>query len=79
MHLITVTTRARPAQVLGVVHGHAAGALHQRLEDQRGGARGVLFKMGFERPGTAQRHIARRLARQGTAPVGRRHLAALAQ
>ena len=36
MHLVAVAQLAHRAQVGRVVHRHAGGALHQRLDDERG-------------------------------------------
>ena len=45
-----IAQRPREAQVLGVVHGHAGGALHQRL-DQRRRAGVAALRAGLQRPG----------------------------
>ena len=55
VHAMAVAGRARPAQVIGVIHAHAAGALHQRLEDQRRDLLGLRGERRLERVGCARR------------------------
>ena len=59
---------ARAAQVVGVVHRHARRALHQRLDDQRGG--GGVMRGEVRRQGV--RGARRRFARRFSGPRGRR-------
>ena len=49
MDLEALAQGAGEAQVFGVVHRHAVGALDQWFEDQSGGGVVVLFQMVFER------------------------------
>ena len=55
-HFEAVADFAGAAQVLGVVHRHASCALHQRLDDQRGGLRGVPLRDDARAPRRSARH-----------------------
>ena len=70
MHIVAVANLARAAQVERIVHGHAPRALHQRLDDERGGARVMLCEMRFQRVGGARRALRGRFAVTGVTPVG---------
>ena len=43
-HAVRVAEFACASQVLGIVHAHAAGALHARLQDQRADLAGIAFE-----------------------------------
>jgi hypothetical protein len=58
--------RAGQAQVFRVVHGHAGGALDQRLDDQRGDAFAVLFEVA------SSAAAARRATSAGVSPASPR-------
>ncbi len=49
VHAVAIAQRARLAQVFRVVHRHAGRALHQRFDDQCGGARVMLLQMLLQR------------------------------
>ena len=69
----------RAAQILRVVHGHAGGALHERLDDQRRGLVVVFLEIAFQVGGAAGRIFERRFARLGGAPIRAGYDRALAQ
>ncbi len=79
VHVVAIARSARQPQVMGVVHRHAGGALHQRLHDQRGSLPVMLFEIMFERAGATLGVGARRLAFFREPPVRARHLHAIAQ
>ena len=80
VHLVARAELAGAHEVVRVVHRHARGALHQRLDDQRGGRRVVLREVRFERPRRAlgARRAADSPGRAGRAS-GRGHRAPRAQ
>ena len=73
MHVVAVAQGACEAQVFRVVHGHAAGTLDQRLDDQCGDAGVMLRQMGFQRGSGTAGDIGRRFAVAGMARVGGRY------
>ena len=73
MHVVVVTQGADALQVMRIVHGHASGALHQGLDDQRGGAAVVLVQPAFERLCGAFCHVYGAVARLGLPRVGAGH------
>ncbi len=44
---VSIACLSQQAQIHGVVHSHVAGALHERLDDHRGGLAGVTRERGF--------------------------------
>ena len=60
-------------------HAHAAGALHQRLDDQRRGRRVVDGEVALERVAGAAGDVGGRLAGDGGAGVGTGHPGVVAQ
>jgi hypothetical protein len=79
VHAVVVAQAAGAAQVFGVVHGHAGGALHQRLDDERRDFGVVLGEGGFQRDGGRHGDVPCRLSFPGQAPVGAGHAVAGAQ
>ena len=73
MHFIAVAQGAGEAQVFRVVHDHAAGALDERFDDQRGNAFVMRCQMRFQRLGGAAGNVDRRFAVLGLTRVGCRH------
>ena len=78
VHPVAVAQLAGEAQVFGVVHHHARGALHQGFDDHGGGFKGVLGEVGLEGGGGAAGHVGGGLAGLGVAGVGAGHAAAAA-
>src|SRR5256885_5346950 len=74
MDVEAIAKLAGAVQVFRVVHGHSARALHQRLDDERRGFRGMPLEVLFDRLCAAARILLRCLARLGQTPVRRRYL-----
>ena len=70
MHPPAVAQLAHPAQVDRIVHRHAGGALHQRLQDDRGRLRVVRLQPDGQCGGGPLGHVGGAFARAGTAGVG---------
>ena len=73
MHLIPVAQGAGLHQIGGIVHGHATGALHQRLHDQRGNLRVFARQQLLQCLRRAPCHICPGFARLRLASVGAGH------
>ncbi|MNV28823.1 hypothetical protein D3C71_1200260 [compost metagenome] len=73
VHVIAAAQRARQAQVVGVVHGHARSTLHQRFNNECGGGGVVLLQPGLQRGGGAPGHVLRGFARGCIARIGAGH------
>jgi len=71
--LITVAQAAHGLKVGCVVHGHAARALHQRLDDDRGDVAGAALQQVFQFGGGPQRHRNRRFTRLGLSRIRAGH------
>ena len=76
MHPVAGADLAGEAQVFGVVHHHAGGALDERLDDQRGGLVSVFGQVGVEGGGGAAGDVDGALARRGVSGVGAGHAGA---
>ena len=72
VHRELVAQRAQPAQVIRVIHPHAAGALHQRLDDHRAGFVGVAFEQGAQFAEPARRGLCGSFARFALVGIRRR-------
>ena len=73
VHFVAVAQCARQSEIFRVVHEHAAGALNERFDDQRGNVFVMPCQMGFERLGRAAGNINRCFAVFGLAGIRRRH------
>jgi hypothetical protein len=76
---VAVAEPPRLGEVGRVVHAHAAGALHQRLQHQGGEGLALAFEQGGERGGGAAGAGLRRFARRGVEGIGRGHQPRLQQ
>jgi len=76
MPLKAVAKGAGAAQVFGVVHRHAGGALHQRLDDQRRSLGVMPLQVLLQRLRAADGEVMRTLACLGKPPVRTGHSAA---
>ena len=72
VYAVLVAELPRASQVVGMVHAHAAGALHQGFQDQRADLLAVAFEDRRQLIGATSRHVLRRLAGLGVPGIWRR-------
>ncbi len=79
VHAVAVAQRAHQLEVERIVHRHAGGALHQRLDDEGGDVVGALGEQGLQVGGGAAPHVLGVFALARVTRVGRGHHARGAQ